>query len=310
MKEFSSENMSVRATVLSEDEIGQLGISFNDMASTIEDYSRSLEKKVEERTYELKLKNNVIIESIEYARKLQNAIIPNLADKLNFSDGNYFSIWRPRDIVGGDIFWADGDENRGLLILADCTGHGVPGALMSMMLNSIIDSVFRDFSIENINPSEMLSEINKRLNHMLLRGEETQVLDGADIALLFIDKLNKKLVSSSAKLNIFVATEDEVKIFKGSKNGIGYCAGKMEDFSQIEIPYIMGASYYMITDGFLDQNDESSKIGIGKKGFEKIIKEISSLTMTEQKKRIEDIIEEKISKTSQRDDITIIGFKL
>lgn len=310
MQEFSSENMSVRASVLSEDEIGQLGVSFNNMASTIEDYSRSLEKKVEERTHELKLKNDVIIESIEYARKLQNAIIPNLADKLNFSEENYFSIWRPRDIVGGDIFWADGNENRGLLILADCTGHGVPGALMSMMLNSIIDSVFRDFSIENIMPSEMLSEINKRLNHILLRGEETQVLDGADIALLFIDKVNKKLVSSSAKLNIFVAIEDEVKIFKGSKNGIGYCAGKIEDYCQIEIPYIIGANYYMITDGFLDQNDENSKIGIGKKGFEKIVKEISSLTMTEQKKKIEDIIEEKISKTSQRDDITIIGFKL
>lgn len=309
VRKFSSDNMSERVHVSSVDEIGELGKSFNDMANTIEEYSISLEKKVEERTCELKEKNDTILESIEYARTLQNAIIPVISEKLGIKKENCFSIWRPRDIVGGDMFWCRGNEKQALLAVTDCTGHGVPAALMSMMLSSIIDAVSRECNYAN--PAEMLSLINVRLKEVLSQDkDDCKINDGADMALLYIDKENRKLIFSGAKLNIYMVSLGKAKMIKGTKSSVGYSFGENFKYENIEIPYIEEGAYYFTTDGFLDQNHKLNAGGMGKKRFMRLIESIYNLSMEEQRKVINDDIKQKLVGVPQRDDITVIGLKL
>ena len=309
VKDFSNKHMSVRINVVSEDEIGKLGRSFNHMADTIEKYSRCLEKKVEERTMELKVKNETIMESIEYASKIQNAIIPDISQRLGISRENCFSIWKPRNTVGGDIFWSKGDDNYALLAVVDCTGHGVPGAFMSMMVSSILDGISREFKYDR--PADILRTINVRIKDVLGQEQkDSEIKDGADLALLCIDKNNKRLVFSGAKLNMFIFSNGDTQVIKGSRYGVGYSWGKDVHYKDVEVPYIEGGIYYFTTDGFLDQNYEKNKGGIGRRGFISLIEGIYHLPMEEQRNIIENNIKEKVCNVPQRDDITIIGLKL
>lgn len=309
VKDFSSDNMSVRMHVTSEDEIGELGNNFNKMADTIQQYSQSLEKKVEERTRELKEKNDSIMESLGYARRLQNAIIPNVSQTLGIPTENCFSIWKPRDTVGGDMFWCRGDDQHALLVVADCTGHGVPGALMSMMLNSILNATSREFGHDN--PAEMLKIIDTRLKESLGQNENEFIIhDGADMALLFIDKKNKRLVFSGAKLNMFIVSKGNVQMVKGSRRSIGYSFRKDTHYENVEFPYVSDGVYYFTTDGLLDQNYEENKGGMGRRGFMSLIEGCYHLSMEEQRNIINKDINEKLYKVPQRDDITVIGLKL
>lgn len=309
VRKFSYNNMSERVKVSSRDEIGELGDSFNNMAATIQEYSISLEKKVEERTRELKEKNHTIMESIEYARTLQKAIIPIISEKLGIDKENCFSIWKPKDIVGGDMFWCRRNEKEALLAVTDCTGHGVPAALMSMTLSSIIDAVSRECSYSN--PAEILSLINGRLKEVLSQKmDDNKISDGADMALLYIDTENKKLVFSGAKLNMFVVLDGKANMVKGAKSSIGYSFGKAFECENITVPYVEDGVYYFTTDGFLDQNHELNAGGMGKRRFMSFIESIHNLPMAEQRKIIEEDIKQKLAKVPQRDDITVIGLKL
>ena len=313
VQKFSSNNMSVRTNVISEDEIGKLGQSFNQMADTIEDYSNSLEKKVEEKTKKLRDKNKTIMESIDYASRIQNSIIPDLSNCLNISQKDYFSIWKPREKVGGDIFWCKSVGNYSLLAVVDCTGHGVPGAFMSMMLNSILNSVIKD--LEPDNPAKILNEIDNRLKENLSNKSKyknegsSQITDGADMALIVIDEDNKELIFSGAKLDMYSVKDKKVEKITGSRRSIGYSLGQ-EEFENKRITIKANEIYYFTTDGFLDQNSKESRHGIGKNGFSKLIKEISEKPIHKQKEIINKDIQNKISQVEQRDDITVIALNL
>jgi serine phosphatase RsbU (regulator of sigma subunit) len=249
------------------------------------------------------------MESIEYARTLQKAIIPIISEKLGIDKENCFSIWKPKDIVGGDMFWCRRNEKEALLAVADCTGHGVPAALMSMTLSSIIDAVSRECSYAN--PAEMLRLINGRLKEVLSqRKDDNKISDGADMALLYIDAENKKMVFSGAKLNMFVVLQGKANMVKGAKSSIGYSFGKAFECENIIVPYVEDGVYYFTTDGFLDQNHELNAGGMGKRRFMSFIESIHNLPMTEQRKIIEEDIKQKLAKVPQRDDITVIGLKL
>jgi len=312
VESFSTNNMDVRSSILTEDEIGKLGKSFNEMADTIQDYSNDLENKVEEKTKKLRLKNKTIMESIEYASKIQNSIIPDLNECLDLQVKDYFSIWKPRDKVGGDIYWCKTIGNYTLIAIIDCTGHGVPGAFMSMMVNSILNSVTKVIKLNN--PAKILQEVDIRLKESL--GEYSinnknmpKINDGADIGLISIDNERNKLIFSGAKIDIFISDKNDVNIIRGSKRSIGYSLCK-EDFKNIEFDRKADTQVYISTDGFLDQNSKSTKYGIGKKGFIKLLNDIKDQGMKEQMIIIEKIINEKLKSTEQRDDITLIGMKL
>jgi len=309
VRNFSAENMAVRAEVVSDDEIGILAKAFNAMAETIGEHNRTLEAKVASRTLELKETNDHLMESIGYARRLQNAIIPNLQQKLGLGADKCFSIWRPRDTVGGDMFWCRTDGSKKLLVVADCTGHGVPGALMSMTLSSILDAAARETGFAS--PAKTMELANRRLKQNLMENnDDTQILDGADVAMLMIDTDERKLIFAGAGLSLFTVDGGKVTEHKGNKNGIGFSFGKTNGYADQEIPFVGGGGYYFTTDGFTDQNSEAHQVGIGKKGFIAILEKEAGRPMQEQKAAFEREIEARLAKVSQRDDITVIGFAL
>ena len=180
---------------------------------------------------------------------------------------------------------------------------------MSMTLSSILDATSREFGYDK--PAEMLSVINERLKSALSQDEnDSKINDGADLALLYIDKMNKRLLFSGAKLNMFVVLEGTTQVIKGSRDSVGYSFGRSPRFENIEVSYLEHGVYYFTTDGFLDQNYEKHKGGIGRRGFISLIQDIYHLPMEEQRKIIKDDIQEKLSKVPQRDDITVVGLKL
>lgn len=306
---FSADNMDVRSSLTSEDEIGELGKSFNKMADTIQEYSISLENKVAERTRELKEKNDSIMESIDYAERLQRSILPPLAQRLSLPEDKCFVVWKPRDIVGGDMYWCRGDGSKVLLAVGDCTGHGVPGALMTMTLSSILDSLSRELG--NKNPSEILHLVHLRLKEALEQeSKDSLANDGADAALCLIDRPNKKIVFSGAKLSLFVSNDGKITEYKGTKHSVGYSWKKDVSYEDQEIAWIPGSKVYITTDGLLDQNMVEGKGGMGRSGFVQFLESISQKTMTEQYTAVEDMIAQRLEKAEQRDDITVLAFEI
>ena len=303
---FSQGDLETRADIKTKDELGALADSFNQMAATIEDYSNSLEKKVEEKTIELQQKNKTIMESIDYARRIQNALIPDLNQILKIDSKDYFSIWKPRDIVGGDIFWAKKEENHSLLAVIDCTGHGIPGAFMSMMINSIFNSVVREVDFDD--PAKILTEVDLRLKDTLENNSDFNLDDGADIALISINSAQNRLIFAGAKLDLFMVQKQEVELIKGSRKNIGFSRVDADFENQI-IDYKQDTVFYLTSDGFLDQNSQDKRFGIGKKGFQDFIKNISDYPLIKQREIFEKNINNKLKETEQRDDITIIGIK-
>ncbi|MDR3584930.1 MAG: cache domain-containing protein [Desulfosporosinus sp.] len=170
VREFANKKLDARCPVLSSDEIGQLSSSFNEMADTIQDYNRTLEKKVEDRTRELKDKNEEIVESIDYAKRIQLAILPDFKDYFDSLEEHFFVIWRPRDIVGGDFYFSKKIEQNYFMIIADCTGHSVPGALMTMIVNAVLDRIIVEAN--NKNPADILKQLNVILKETLKQTEK------------------------------------------------------------------------------------------------------------------------------------------
>jgi len=294
----------------SEDEIEELWSDFRQMAITIQEYSQSLEEKVAARTKELQDKNDKIMESIDYAQRLQLAILPPLPQRMGVSAEKCFVLWKPKDTVGGDMYWCRGDDRYVLVAVVDCTGHGVPGALMTMTLGSILDGLPRDLSGQT--PSALLHSIHNRLKETLGQGQEDSLAnDGADIALCLVDKLDKKIVFSGAKLSLFVEKDKEIKEYKGARCSVGYSWRKKEViFEDCEVEWVDGSIIYITTDGILDQNSEKGKAGMGRTAFVSFLKSIAGKPFYQQKQAGEQLVAGKLENVEQRDDITVVGFEI
>lgn len=307
VKNFSADNMDVRSNLALRDELGELSNSFNQMADTIQEYSTDLENKVAERTKELKEKNEQIIESINYSERLQRAILPDLSTNLGLDQENYFTVWKPRDIVGGDFYWCKGNDRYSLLVVADCTGHGVPGALMTMSLSTILDS-YSD-NIGNRKPSEVLYEVNTKLKQILGQNKADSIAnDGADAAVCLIDKTDRKVTFSGAKLSLFINDGSTIVEYKGTKSSIGYSNYREPFFEDIEIPYDKNMVFYITTDGLLDQNSEIGGGGLARAGFIRMLDNIKAKPLSEQKTELENHLKKCLSNVEQRDDITVVAF--
>ncbi|HIJ80301.1 MAG TPA: SpoIIE family protein phosphatase [Desulfuromonadales bacterium] len=268
-----------------------------------------IERTVAERTRELQEKNDNIMESIDYAERLQRSILPPLAHRLGIPDDKCFVIWKPRDIVGGDMYWCRGDDRYVLVAVADCTGHGVPGALMTMALSSILDGLPR--SLEGVKPSALLNSIHSSLKETLRQEHKDSLAnDGADVALCLLDKEAKKFLFAGAKLSLFMEKNGQITEYKGVRHSVGYSLRKDVIFEDREIEWIDGSAVYLTTDGLLDQNREDGKGGIGRTGFVRLLQNIAGKSFAERETAVVQIIAERLQHVEQRDDITVIGFEL
>ena len=282
--------------------------------SALVDLNEHLEQKVEERTNsltssknELEQKNRDITASITYALRLQKAILPD--SKVLFSYfPDSFIINLPQSIVSGDFYWFKKLNNRFLISCADSTGHGVPGAFMSIVGAQLLNrAVEQDWKV----PSNILELIDEGLKETLGRNDEVNIADGMDIAFCIIDPLKKKIDFAGAMSSIILDSSGKSQVYQGSRFALGqYIQMEHKHFETQVIKYNSGDMLYLYSDGLKDQfggeYDKKFRFDRQVKLFEKIYQ----LPAHEQKIAIIETFEEWKGDLDQVDDVMVIGVRL
>ena len=307
IRNFSGRNLDVRVAVESQDEVGEMGRIFNGMADTIREYGRSLENRVRERTRELQEKNTRIQESIDYAKTLQESILPGKTE-LETVLKDYCAIWRPRDTVGGDFYWLRRFGDDFVLVVGDCTGHGVPGALMTMAAKAIFDRAVTDATYND--PAAVLAECNRLLHDTLRQEGGRHIEDGLDAGILLVSRGRSRARFAGAAIPLFVADGGRVEEIRGDKHGLGrFSFSKGIAFTLHETELHPGMSLYMATDGIRDQIGGGNGLPFGRSRLSELLASAQGYPMDEQRNIILRAIDEYRGDESVRDDMTLLGWR-
>lgn len=263
---------------------------------------------------EIKHKNKSITDSITYAQRIQKAMLPfdqNIRKVLP----NHFIFWKPRDIVSGDFYWfasvetEEGKGSKQVIAAIDCTGHGVPGAFMSMVGNDLLNTIVRTEKVTRA--SEILNRLHAGVREAL-KQDETRNNDGMDLALVVIDQEAKILEYAGAHNPLIYIQNNEFKVIKGNKNAIGGANyGKQREFAMHEIDISIPTMFYLFSDGFQDQFGGPNGKKFMRRHFWNLLHEIHGLSTLEQKTVLNNKITDWMgTEHKQIDDILIIGVKV
>lgn len=282
----------------------------------------SLEQKVQERTLKIqkqkkeiekqrdliRSKNNDITASLKYARKLQSSIAPpeELLIKL-FPE--HFLISKPKDIVSGDFCWYTETQNLSIVTVADCTGHGVPGAIMSILGITSLNDIIINYGI--INPDRVLELLRlKVITSLSQHSKEGPSLDGMNLGLCVIDQKTLNVQFSGAINNLVHIQDGILNIIKADRIPIGFSYHEDRPYTCNEFKGKKGDIIYLYSDGFQDQFGGAEDKKYSSRRFIKTLHSIHNKPLELQKKALEDILHNWMNDKEQTDDITILGFKL
>ncbi len=257
-------------------------------------------------------KNNEITDSITYASRIQQGIIPD-DDELKKLFPQHFVLFKPRDIVSGDFYWAKkvpATKNRSLIVLADCTGHGVPGAFMSLVGNTLLNQVINNPLVSN--PAQALDYINEQLPKTIKSKSSTgSIKDGMEMAMCDIDYDALTLQFAGANSNIYIVRENKIQIYKGDKQPIGESlTGKPKPFNNHEIALQKGDCIFMLSDGYADQFGGEKGKKFKYKPLEDLFVSIATKDTQEQHYILENTFDTWKSFHQQVDDVLVIGIKI
>ena len=251
-------------------------------------------------------KNHNITQSILYARKIQNAILPAVSDvKKSFPES--FIFYKPKDIVSGDFYWHHQENDMSIIAAVDCTGHGVPGAFMSMMANDLLNQIVLDEKV--VTPSVALTNLDARIKQNLKKGEdESESRDGLDISLCVYNHQQNLVEYSGAKNDLYLLRDGQLIIHKANRYSIG---GSVENktFKDESIQIQSGDEVFLFTDGLADQFGGEKDKKYSYKRFRELLISISNQNMSEKEKSISETFESWKGNNEQLDDICIIGIK-
>ncbi|QCI28331.1 SpoIIE family protein phosphatase [Caminibacter pacificus] len=280
----------------------------------LEKLKNHLEELVEIKTSKIKQLLNMTKESIRYASLIQKAILPSHGIfKKAFKD--YLIIWEPKDVLGGDIYFLDEvRDGEYILMLADCTGHGVHGALMTMLVKAIQIQIINELSHTNkeISTSKILSKFNKSIKEILKQyDKDSNSNAGFDGAIIYYDK-NKNIIKfSSANLPLFFIKDNNVDVIRGDKSSVGDVFTPIDyKFKEFEMKIHDELKLYLTTDGFLDQIGGEKELPFGKERFKKLILKYQNLDFIMQKEMFLEELKKYQKDNPRTDDIAVIGLKL
>lgn len=266
-------------------------------------------KRSEQRTLEinrsLTAKNKEITDSINYAQKIQQAILPSDQFlKTNFKDG--FVLYLPKDIVSGDYYFFYENEETKYVAAIDCTGHGVPGAMMSVIANSLLKEVFYNKELQK--PNEILYALDELLFDSLNKNNLDEIrYDGMDISLCAVNKKTNVLEFAGAMRPLFMVSENELIEIKGSKYPLGYYFAKKE-FVLNTIQLKEGDRVYLTTDGYADQFGGNNNKKLNRRAFKELLLSLEGMDADEQNSFLDYALKNWKQDVEQTDDILIIGF--
>ena len=299
----------------------------------IEGQKEMLEKQVKEKTAkiqdqkdQLEEKNKEITDSISYARRIQTAILPP-EEMLQEALGDYVVVYKPKDVVSGDFYWCHMNGDMVVFAVADCTGHGVPGAFMSMIGNSILNEVVMDKKV--FEADLILNELRNTLISTLQKSSGHTTRDGMDIALCVWDKKNNTLQYAGANNSLYWISEnvakdgsiqesEKIRLHNNNlleivadKQPIGYQEGKMDvPFTKHIIQLRKGDTIYVTSDGYIDQFGGEKNKKFTSKRFRDLLDTFVHQPTSEQKRVLEQTIEQWKKYETQTDDICVIGIRV
>lgn len=251
----------------------------------------------------------IISSSIDYATNIQHSILPpEKIFRAAFDD--YFVVWEPRDRVGGDIYWCRPWGLGYLVICADCTGHGVPGAFMTLIAAAALDRA-QEAGIPG-RVGQLITRMHQLVQLTLRQNEKSgRSDDGLELGACFIDVEQKQMVFSGARFSLFVSDDEGVTELKGDKSGIGYRGIPLnQSFTDHKLELEPGVQYYLSSDGMIDQIGGERRRMYGKKKFKALLSDIKGSSMTDQKTRILESMADYQGRETRRDDLTVVGFRV
>ncbi len=252
-------------------------------------------------------KNQDITSSIVYARHIQNALLSDLEDIRQLLP-NSFIFYKPRDIVSGDFYWASQKNNIKIIAAADCTGHGVPGAFMSILGNSLLNEIINDNGITK--PAEILNSLRTKLVRALKqKGEDTEIKDGMDISLVSYDEKNNLLQFAGAVNPLYLIRDKALFLYKGDRVSIGFTRGKAEPFTNHEIKIHLNDTIYLFSDGYIDQFGGKEGRKLSSTRFKQILLSIQDEPINKQPEILEKELIEWQQDYEQIDDILVVAVR-
>ncbi|WP_081911412.1 biofilm regulation protein phosphatase SiaA [Thioalkalivibrio sp. ALJ1] len=295
------------------DEVGDLSLAFDSMAKQIRNHTEELEDKVSQRTRELEEANRVmaaaqkqISDSIDYAGLIQRALLPD-SQLRNTLGRDHFVLWHPRDGVGGDFYLFRQEGERFLVGVVDCAGHGVPGALMTMLARAAFDDAMNRRGIDS--PAELLHHADDVLREMVQQSEmPSSVATNLDAGLVLVEPAARRLYFAGARIGLYWSDGEVVEELPGGRRAL--CDRRKGEYSNNEVVAEPGRTYYMVTDGYLDQAGGDLGFGFGNARFAELLQTHAALSMGDQAVAIEAALSEYRGQYDQRDDVTVLAFRV
>jgi serine phosphatase RsbU (regulator of sigma subunit)/tetratricopeptide (TPR) repeat protein len=291
-------------------EIEEQKNALEEQKSKIEIQNESINRKNDtlEATFkEIERKNKDITASINYAKRIQESMLPrssNVAELLP----EHFIIFRPRDIVSGDYYWMEERDGKIIIVALDCTGHGVPGAFMTMLGDSYLNQIIKLQGITE--PSQILEELHNSIG-VALNQEVTKNQDGMDVALCVIDRENKIMEFAGASRPLLVIQNGEMKSIESSKLPVGgFQKDRERVFTKHTFDISIPTCFYVYSDGFQDQFGGPKGRKFAKNRLDEVLFENHQLPMIEQKRILNKTLIDWMGDNRQMDDILVIGVKI
>ncbi len=264
-------------------------------------------KIIENSRDQIAEKNKNITDSINYALRIQNAILP-LKEDIDKSLKDYFILFKPKDIVSGDFYFHAVQNNKALIAVVDCTGHGVPGAFMSMIGNALLNQIIIEKGITK--PSEILNLLNKGVKRALKQeSENSETTDGMDVALCSIDLKTKTVEYAGAMRPLLYFSGDKLNKIIGDPLSIGGATHDNYEFTNHELTLNEGDTLYIFTDGYVDQFGGEKGKKYMAKNLRNLLSSIHHKSMLEQHQIINSELIEWAKNEEQVDDVLVLGVK-
>lgn len=319
-KETGSGNFDAEYTPLSKDD--SLGHALLKMRVDLAENERFLEQKVIERTEEvvrqkseienkneeLEILYKQVTDSIHYAKRIQDAILPT-ANTVKQLLPDAFILFKPKDIVSGDFYWIEKKDNLVYFAAVDCTGHGVPGAFMSLVGHNILKDIIKNTNVTR--PSEILDSLREGImNSLRVDDSGRQAKDGMDMTLCAIDYSTMELQYAAAFNPLYIVRKGELILYPANKFPIGSYIGEKANFDNHTIQLQKGDQIFIFSDGYADQfgGPNGKKFMVG--NFRKLLTQITDLESAKQKEQLDETLLKWQGGQEQVDDVLVIGVKV
>ncbi len=287
----------------------------NEEITAQRDEIQAQKEQVEKAKEKIEKQQKSIMDSIHYASRIQEAVLPP-DEYLDEILGEHFVLFKPRDIVSGDFYWATKRGNKTVIVAADCTGHGVPGAFMSMLGMSFLNEIVNKEGIlqANVILNRLRENVKKSLRQT---GKENEAKDGMDIAVCIIDKTEMKMQFAGAYNPLLIIRNGEISRIKADRMPIGIYLREKESFTNNIIDIQKGDLLYIFSDGYVDQFGGKNGSKIRSANFKEILLANHKKSLDEQKAALVKFLEEWMNHTDnvgrkfkQVDDILVIGIEI